>query len=60
MLVLLALSTIACANSKTTGNANNASLTPLTNEASERGKGNAPHLSFAEIIPSFKIFFIFF
>ena len=39
--VLLALSTTACVNAKTTDNANNASLTPMTNEASDRENGNA-------------------
>ena len=41
-LVLLALSTTACANSKTIDNANNESLTPMANEASDRENGNAP------------------
>jgi len=41
-VVFLALSTTACANSKTTDNANNTSLTPIANEASDRENGNAP------------------
>ena len=41
-LVLLALSITGCANSKNTDNANNASLTPIAKEASNRENGNAP------------------